>query len=263
MEIQQVPAANMAAMAFALILSVGVPAALCAFAMIRWKARFSSFIAGFVTFSAAVFFLEQIFHSLVLGFLIPSLPQHFVLYAAYAGITAAVFEECARYVTMAFFMRKPLLPANALMYGIGHGGAEAILLVGMTNITNLTTSFMINNGQLAANLATVDAAAKETMIQSLSSLWTLPASQFVFGGLERIPAIALQIALSLLVFESGRTGKKQFFLLALAIHFLVDFITVLTASVLPLAATEGLVLLMAAAACAVTVKLCKESLQHL
>ena len=41
---------------------------------------------------------------------------------------------------MKFWMKKWLDFPNALMYGIGHGGVEAILLGGLSGISNLVST---------------------------------------------------------------------------------------------------------------------------
>ena len=49
---------------------------------------------------------------------------------------------------------------NALMYGIGHGAAEGIILSLMAYIPNLVTSIRINNGSIETALSGLDAAAR-------------------------------------------------------------------------------------------------------
>ena len=261
MEIQQVPAASLAAMVVSLLIAVGVPVALGVLAIRRGKARLSSILTGAATFIVAAMLLEQLLHMLVLGFLAPNLSQYLPLYALYGGLAAAVFEEGGRYIAMKHAMKRTLDGPNAFAYGVGHGGAEAILLVGSTMISNLQVSLMINGGTLESTLSSsgADDAAIQATIQSLSALWTAPSAQFLLGGIERIPAVALQIALSMLVYKAVKLGKRQLFLLAMAFHLTVNFITVLLAGVLPLALVEVIIYAMVALCCYLVYRIYKQN----
>ncbi len=44
---------------------------------------------------------------------------------------------------------KPLDFPNAFMYGAGHGGVEAMLLCGVTSISNIASAVMINSGTMS------------------------------------------------------------------------------------------------------------------
>ena len=64
------------------------------------------------------------------------------LYALYGGLMAGLFEETGRYLAFSFALKKYRAKnVNALMYGAGHGGFEAIVIVGLTMINNIVWSF--------------------------------------------------------------------------------------------------------------------------
>ena len=139
---------------------------------------------------------------------------------------AALFEETGRLIAMKFFMKDSLNKQNSVMYGIGHGGIEAILLVGLTYISNLLTAVMINSGALQNSMALLDEATQQTSFQQIKVLWELPAWQFYMAGVERTIAIILQISLSVLVYKAVSDHSRKFWFLAFGIHFAVDFLTV-------------------------------------
>jgi len=61
-------------------------------------------------------------------------------------------------------------------------------------------------------------------------LWTVPAWQFYLGGVERMMAMAIHIALSLLVYQAVRYRKRGYlFFLAILFHFLINMVVVLIA----------------------------------
>lgn len=188
--------------------------------------------------------LEQILHSVVFATAGTLLTENLWLYALYGGLAAAVFEECGRFLVMKRFLKCRLDKKDALMFGAGHGSIEAIFIVGLSYMNNLVLSTMINNGSMAASIATMEAEAQAPAAQSLAILWEMPSYQFYMAGVERVQAIALHIALSVLVFAAVKTGKKLFLGLALLFHFLVDTITILATSIMPIWAIEILVLIM-------------------
>ena len=174
------------------------------------------------------------------------------LYAIYGGLAAALFEECGRWIAMKFCLKKHLTRENALMYGAGHGGIEAFLILGMSSMSNLLTAAMINGGLMETAL---EPAQQEVTYHQLSVLWTTPAYQFYLAPVERISAIALQIALSILVYSAVKTGRKLQLAAAFGLHFAVDFLTVVCASTIPTWALELGLLLVVTVICVAVYKL--------
>ena len=162
-----------------------------------------------------------------------------------AALMAAAFEETGRWLAMRFVLRR-LDGKNALMYGAGHGGAEAMILLGLTSINNLVNATLINSGELPGVLSGLDEATAESVLAGVSQLWTAPAYLFFVGGLERIVAIFLHIALSVLVWRAVRDKKAGWYWAAFGGHFAVDFAAVLLGSY-SILATEAVFILMTAA----------------
>jgi len=191
----------------------------------------------------------------------------------YAALAAAVFEETGRLIAMKFWMKKWLDFPNALMYGIGHGGVEAILIGGLPGISNLVSMLMINSGAMQNTLSALPAESANQTVSQLSALWTTPAPLFFVSGIERISAIILHIGLSLLIYravKAGKCGAKESgkcqaaesgkcraaesgkcraaaftAVLAYGIHFIVDFFAVAGSAILPIYVIEIGVFVMA------------------
>lgn len=247
MEIGTVSTVSIAGMVVSLIISIAVPIGLCVF--LRWKKRaaLSSFLTGCATFVLFAMTLEQMLHAVVFQLAGETLMNNVVIYALYGGLAAALFEETGRFLAMKHFMKNQLDRKNALMYGAGHGGAEAIILVGMTYINNLATAVMINNGQIHGMLESVPEEQQEMLVQSMSVLWTTPGYQFFLSGAERVLAIILQISLSVFVYKAVKYGQKKLLMLAMGMHFITDFVAVLATNYISILAVEGLMLVMTAA----------------
>lgn len=247
-ELQPVSAASSLGMVFSLIIAIGLPIALCLFLYKKKGAKLSAFLSGCVCFFIFTMVLEQTLHSVVLRAAGTALTGNIWLYALYGGLAAAVFEEAGRFIVMKHFMKKDLNRTNALMFGVGHGGIEAILLVGLTYFNNVMMTVSINSGQISNSLSEMTEENRAAAVQSLSVLWTLPSWQFYMAGIERIQAIALHIALSVFVYKAVKTGRKKFLLLALGLHFAVDSITIAISGTLPVWAIEMIVFVLVAAA---------------
>ncbi len=237
-----VSTASIVGMIFSFIIAVGLPITLFIICKVKTKARVSSVLIGMATFILFALVLEQILHVVVLTATGDLISGNIWLYALYGGLAAGLFEETGRYLAMRFVMKKHLDKQNAVMYGIGHGGIEAILLIGLTEISNIALSLAINSGQATVLFTGMDEAA----LQSISPLWTLSSYQFYMAGIERITAIFLHISLSYLVYRSVKERKLLFYLVAIALHFLVDAAVVVFNSFLPIAVVEAILFIMVA-----------------
>lgn len=259
MEIQTVPALSLAGVICTIILSIGLPILLIVIGKKKLGAQISTFFIGAGTFVLFALVLEQILHMVVMGVLGISQDSNAWLYYIYAAVAAAVFEETGRIVAMKYFMKRRFNFSNAFMYGVGHGGIEAIVLGGLTGISNLANMLMINSGSMEKVLSALPDDVKNQTLTQLSALWTTNSGVFFAAGIERASAIALQIGLSLIIFNGLKSDKKQLVLLAYVIHFAVDFFAVACASRLPIAVIEIIIMLMAAGTLALAHRLGKEN----
>ena len=146
MELNTISGLAIAGVICSVVLSMGVPITLFIAGRVKLKARISSFFIGAGTYLLFAMLLEQQLHVLVIQFCGLNAQSRPWLYYVYAALAAAVFEETGRLIAMKFWMKKWLDFPNALMYGIGHGGEEAILLGGLSGISNLVSMLMINSG---------------------------------------------------------------------------------------------------------------------
>ena len=259
MEIGHVGAGTFAGIIFSLCISIALPVVLLIVVHKKTKARMAMAVIGAATFFLFAMVLEQILHAVVLGVGGERITGNIWIYGLYGGLAAGLFEEVGRFVAMRFAMKKQLNLPNALMYGVGHGGIEAILIVGLASVSNLVTSIMINAGTLEASLGALDQATKEATLTQLSALWTTPSYQFFLSGIERIVAVTLHIVLSVLVFQAVKLGKKRYWFLAFAIHVGVDFATVIAANYLNLVLVEVMLAVLVAGVVALTISLCRKN----
>lgn len=234
-------------MVLTLLVSIAIPVAALIIVKKRTKGNMLSVLIGAGTFVVFALILEQILHSIMLSAFGESLTGNVWAYALYGGLAAGLFEETGRALSMKFLMKKSLSKENSVMFGIGHGGAESIILIGLTYISNIVIAVMINVGMLDTILSTVDESLRAQAMEQLSALWTTPFHQFYLAGIERVAAFVLQICMSYIVYRAVKQRKPGFYLLALTIHFIIDAGLILLMKVVSVYIVEAV--LIAAVAC--------------
>lgn len=165
------------------------------------------------------------------------------LMALVAGLSAGVCEEMARYLVLRFWRREARSWAQGVAFGAGHGGVEAII----TGILVLITfaNMLILRGMGPEALGLSDEMLEQVQAQ-VDAFWSIPWYLPLLGGLERVCAITIQIALSLLVVRALAHRNMGWLLAAIGAHALVDSVAVFLARLgWPPLALEGVVLLFA------------------
>lgn len=208
------------------LLGIAVPVCLAVYLVRKHRAKLSSILIGAGTFLLFALVLESIVHQLVLkGPHGSDILGNTLLYALYGGLAAGVFEETGRFLSMKFLMKKePSKPLPGIAYGVGHGGAEMLIIFGITMINNLVISALINSGQADAIFAKVPEEAAGQLQAQLDQLQTLGAGTLLIGLWERFSALILHLGLSMLVWVAVRKGGKWLWLFpaAIVLHAIVD-----------------------------------------
>ena len=231
-----------------MLIGIAIPVGLCIFCRKKWKCDFLPFFTGCGVMFLFAFVLEQIVHMIVLyGPVGSAIQGNIWLYALYGGLMAGLFEETGRFVAMKFLLKKNHgNDYNALMYGAGHGGFEAfwILFFGMFN--NLVYAVMINAGSANLLINGVDAANGAALQAAFEALSTTSPFLFLLSPVERIAAVVAQISLSVFVWQAAKEkGKPGWYLLAIFLHFVLDFVAVVLSGMgIPAVVIEVVIWLM-------------------
>jgi uncharacterized membrane protein YhfC len=133
-------------------------------------------------------------------------------------VRAGFVEETGRLIAFSLFLKKKKNPGDALLYGAGHGGFEVVLILTMGMISNLVFALQVNT----LGLESVAAANPEAVTAAYNALTAARPGDFVAACVERVSAVILHIALSLIVFYGVRKRKIGFFFLAILLHTLAD-----------------------------------------
>ena len=204
---------SIAAMCVTLFISLILPVvALIVYAVKNRKQGVAS--AWFL--GAAGFFLMQVVIrvpilstlSLMPGF-VSFVENHYVLYALMLGLTAALFEVVGRFAC-AKILIKNLTYTKGFAAGLGHGGIEAMVLIGMTYVSNLLYVAMINTGAIEGVIAQTEVMGVEVSSEVyalVDALVNSPAYLYLLAGYERILAMIGHVAMTLVVFYF--MSKKQ------------------------------------------------------
>ena len=221
---------------FTLVFSVALPVGLMLY--LRKKGgKWGAFLIGALTFVVSTMILESILHNLLSRTPLWAVLRGSVwLYALYGGLAAGIFEETGRFLAFRLLMKDEREPVAALGCGVGHGGAEAILLVGLTMVNDLVLAAMVSAG------GTTD----PIVLEAAEQLAATPAGMFLWAAFERFGAIILHLSLSVLVFAAVKEPRKKWlFPAAILTHAAANFIAVIANAYLPVAAMEIIVLIFA------------------
>ncbi|MBQ9201394.1 MAG: YhfC family intramembrane metalloprotease [Bacteroidales bacterium] len=245
-----VPTSSLVLMAVNAALGILIPVGLAWWLVRKYQARLSTVLIGAGTFIVFAMVLEGLMHQLVLkGPHGPAILGNTLWYALYGGIAAGVFEETGRFLSMKFLIRRePSTLIPGLAYGAGHGGAEMLVIFGLTMISNLVVSLMINTGHTDV-FSTLQGDAGAQIQAALDQLRTLAPYTLIMGLWERLSALILHLGLSLIVWTAVRRGGKYGWLFpaAIVLHAAVDAGAVLLQKSVSMAVLEMIIFIAASA----------------
>ncbi len=142
------------------------------------------------------------------------------LMALVAGLSAGVCEEGARWIVLRFFLRKTRGWRSALQFGAGHGGAESVIF-GLLALLSLLSMLVLSS--LSPTTLGLPAATSGQIAAARSLYWSSPWYLPIVGGVERLFAIAIQMALTQTVMLSFTRKNLAYLLAAIGLHTAVDF----------------------------------------
>ena len=243
-------------MALTGLICVAVPVICAVIFKIRVKtAPVSAIFVGAGAFMIFALILEQILHAVML----PIVSGSDILYIIYGALAAGVFEETGRFLAFKTILKKKKEPGTAVMYGIGHGGCEAVMILGMTMVSGIAIA-VITNTMGVDEMIRLGAAGRPELeetarlqIESLASFGTVNMALSLF---ERVMAVALHVSLSVLVFEGANVkGRAWLYPACILIHAAFDVPTVMyQRGLLGLAWVYAVMVVMVAAACTLAVR---------
>ena len=211
-----------------LFVSLGLPVIIIS--VFFWKNKGAKLISAWIL-GAAGFVVTQLLIRVPILMVLQTQPwfvafgeNHLFLYAFTLAFTAGLFELAGRFV-VAKLLSKNLNYKRSLAAGLGHGGIEAMILIGITYLNNILYIFMINGGTFDAVVAEAAQAGVDvsTLIQLKDTLIQSSPGLFLLAGFERILAMTGHVAMTLMVCYALHLGKPlKGALICLGIHTLMD-----------------------------------------
>ncbi len=231
-------------LALPLILAVGLTR--------RFKLGWRLFWIGAATFVAA-----QVVHlPLNLGLtalfqqgVLPHPPTAYLLVfnATVLGLTAGLTESLARYLVYRFWIKSARTWREAVLFGAGHGGIEAMIFGGLAGLAFIQLAALRN-----LDLTTVIPPAQLPQVQQqLAAYWAAPWYASLLGALERVFALCLHLALAVMVLQVFTRRNLLWLFAAIGWHTLADGVSVFSLQTWGIYVTEGLLALFALASLAI------------
>ena len=187
---------------FTVLVTLILPCLLLLYFILVKRRYLLAFIIGVLTFTI----FQVLTRMPLLQLVLPKMDWYFTFvygyttwYVLFLGITAALFEEIGRYIMMRLFLKNNHRFGDAVSFGLGHGGIEAILFVGI-NALNVLILYHGVTGD--------------------------PLSMF-YAGLERASTMVVHVFWSVLVMKAIVDQKRRYLFLAIIMHALVDSLAVL------------------------------------
>ncbi len=192
---------------FAGSLEIAIPLYLGYLAIRHLRVGLMPYVVGcaLFTFSLIRMPLNSAFQSLVY-----SMPHGFQFSAVFLSATAAIFEEGLRLIAFLWLLEERSWSV-AVVYGLGHGGMESILLAG------------VNSLMLGIMLTFFPSSIPFTAIM----MEELPVYLPLLALYERMMAIAIHLLLTLLVLRCVVERNPLYLVAALLIHFAIDLTALL------------------------------------
>lgn len=191
---------------------------------------------------ALVFFVSQVVLRLPwqipLGRWVHAHAEWLVPFVLFSSLTAGLFEETGRWLGYRHLLTAERTRRVAIMFGLGHGALEAILLAGLPLAGLLVSWVLAAHGRLRPDAA--DAIRQQT---EMLSFWKIQ-----LAALERASAIAVHVGLALIVLQVWKRGGMRWLFLAILLHFSINAMAALLVLKLQLSPWVGELLLVGLAA---------------
>ena len=192
---------------------------------------FTTVLIGAATFLLFAIVIEKPLQALVIS--LDSPVSQFVnarpvLWGIIVGLFPGVFEETGRFVAFKTVLRKRKQRETGLSHGIGHGGFEALFILGITYIEYFVFAIMLNQGTFVELMVepikdtlTPDVVNQITGI--VEQVTTFSAATMGVALVDRLIAVLYHIGASIMVFYAVKDKKKWWlYPLSILIHTVID-----------------------------------------
>ncbi len=192
---------------------------------------FTTVLIGAATFLLFAIVIEKPLQALVIS--LDSPVSQFVnarpvLWGIIVGLFPGVFEETGRFVAFKTVLRKRKQRETGLSHGIGHGGFEALFILGITYIEYFVFAIMLNQGSFVELMIepvkdTLTPEAVKQITGIVEQITTFSAATMGVALVDRLIAVLYHIGASIMVFYAVKDKKKWWlYPLSILIHTVID-----------------------------------------
>ena len=231
MEFGTVSTSSMLFMLLTAVLGIALPLITAIIWCKKKHEPFTTVLIGAATFLLFAIVIEKPLQALVIS--LDSPVSQFVnarpvLWGIIVGLFPGVFEETGRFVAFKTVLRKRKQRETGLSHGIGHGGFEALFVLGVTFIEYFVFAIMLNQGSFVEimiepikDTLTPDVVKQITGI--VEQITTFSAATMGVALLDRLIAVLYHIRASIMVFYAVKDKKKWWlYPLSILIHTVID-----------------------------------------
>jgi uncharacterized membrane protein YhfC len=133
---------------------------------------------------------------------------------------AAILGVVIRWAIVKFFPEKLETLEAAFGIGVGYGGAESVMLVGLPLLVTFVTMLTHLDFQSAS------AGLEADMVSQLEALWGVSPLVPLAGSLERLAALVMHLTVTVLVFRYFLLQKKVYLLAAAGVELVFNGLVV-------------------------------------
>lgn len=135
-------------------------------------------------------------------------------------VLAAILGVVIRWAIVKYFPEKLDTLEAAFGIGIGYGGAESVMIVGLPLLVTFVTMLTHLDYQSAS------AGLEPAMVSQLEALWGVSPLVPLAGSLERLAALVMHLTVTVLVLRFFLLQKRVYLLAAVGVELVVNGLVV-------------------------------------
>jgi len=211
-------------------LMIVMPILLGVFLARRLGLKWSLYAVGAVTFVASQVVhiplnigLTALFANKTLGVPAPPAAWRLPFNAVVLGLTAGLCEEIARYLVYRYWIKSARTWREALMFGAGHGGIEAIIFGALAGIAFM--NFVVLRNVAVAALP-VSADQQALAAKQIADYWAAPWYASLLGAVERAFALCFHLSAAVLVLQAVTRRNLLWLVAAILWHTAINAVSI-------------------------------------
>ena len=163
--------------------------------------------------------LTALFANRTLGVPAPPVAWRLPFNAVVLGLTAGLCEEIARYLVYRYWIKSARTWREALMFGAGHGGIEAIIFGALAGVAFVQLVTLRN-----ADLSTLPLTAHQVVAlrEQITAYWSAPWYATLLGAVERAFTLCFHLSAAVLVLQAFRRKNLLWLGAAILWHAAAD-----------------------------------------